>query len=110
MATFSSNDTLYSIYSTDSATILAKHISFKLIPVDTLLKRGIHFQVTVTHLTNDIVVTAYRDSWSTIDASNKIINYQNTGLIFIKDNRITFLEFKTPHMWTESNSGLSKTK
>lgn len=101
---FPYKDTLYSIYCTNSATILAKHVNFKLIPVDTLLKRRIPFQDATTHLTNNMVVTAYRESWGTSDANNKIINYQNTGLIFIKDNRITFLEFKTPHMWTESNS------
>jgi hypothetical protein len=101
---FPYKDTLYSIYCTDSATILAKHVNFKLIPVDTLLKRRILFQDAATHLTKNMVVTAYRESWGTTDANNKIINYQNTGLIFIKDNRITFLEFKTPHMWTESNS------
>jgi hypothetical protein len=101
---FPYNNTLYSIYSTDSATILAKHINFKLVPVDTLLKRRISFQDAATHLTDNMIVTAYRESWATSDANDKIINYQNTGLIFIQDNRITFLEFKTPHMWTESNS------
>lgn len=101
---FPYKDTLYSIYCTDSATILAKHVNFKLIPVDTLLKRRIPFRDAATHLTNNMVVAAYRESWGTSDANNKLINYQNTGLIFIKDNRITFLEFKTPHMWTESNS------
>lgn len=101
---FPYKDTLYSIYSTDSATILAKHINFKLVPVDTLLKSRIPFQDASTHLTDNIIVTAYRESWGTSDANDKIINYQNTGLIIIKENNITFLEFKTPHMWTESNS------
>jgi len=104
MVTFSYNDILYSIYCTDSATILAKHVNFKLIPVDTLLRKKIPFQDAASHLTNNIVLTAYRESWATSDTNDKIINYQNTGLIFIKDNRITFLEFKTPHMWMQSNS------
>jgi hypothetical protein len=104
MVTFPYNDILYSIYCTDSATILAKHVNFKLIPVDTLLRKKLPFQDAASHLKGNIVVTAYRESWSTSDANDKIINYQNTGLVFIKDNKITFLEFKTPHMWTGSNS------
>lgn len=102
LTVFPYNDTLYSIYSTDSATILAKHINFKLITVDTLLKRRISLQDATTHLKNNIVVTSYKASWGTSDSNNNMIHYQNTGLIFIKDSRITFVEFKTPHMWKES--------
>src|SRR5258706_15889086 len=101
---FPYNDYLYSIYCTDSATILVKHLNFKLIPIDTLLKKRISFQDAATHLTKNIALTSYRESWATSDSNNKIIHYQNTGIIFINDNRITFLEFITPHMWTESNS------
>jgi hypothetical protein len=104
MVMFPYKDSLYSIYCTDSATILAKHVNFKLIPIDTLLKKKIIFHSSAIHLTNNVVVTAYRASWATSDARNKMINYQNTGLIFIKDNRIRFLEFETPHMWTKRNS------
>ncbi|MBO9203233.1 MULTISPECIES: hypothetical protein [Niastella] len=101
MLAFPYNDTLYSIYCTDSATILAKHVNFKIIPIDTLLKRRISFQFANTHLTNDVSVTAYRENWGTSDANKNPISYQNTGLIFRHGNRITFLEFKTPHMWTK---------
>jgi hypothetical protein len=96
--------TLYSIYCTNDATILAKHVNFKLIPVDTLLKRNITFQYTATHSVNNMVVTAYREIWATSDVNNNIINYQNTGLLFIKDNRITLVELKTPHIWTKSKN------
>jgi hypothetical protein len=101
--TFTRNNNLYSIYCTDSATILAKHEDFKLKTVDTLLNRPIDFHHAKTHLTKNIVVTSYEASWSTYDSKDKILNYQNTGLIFIKDNNITFLEFKTPHMWANNN-------
>lgn len=101
---FPYNDTLYSIYSTDSGTILAKHVDFKLVTVDTLLKRGILFNDASTYLADNIAVTSYKASLATIEANDKIINYQNTGLIFVHDKRITFIEFVTPHMWKENNN------
>ncbi len=93
---FPHSDTLYSIYSTDSVTILAKHENFKLTTIDTLLKKRIHFHEAKTNMTNNVAVTVYRESWSTSDSNNNFINHLNTGLIFIRDNRITFLEFKKP--------------
>lgn len=104
LTVFPFDDTLYSIYSTDSATILAKHVNYKLIPIDTLLRKRISFQQAKTHLISNISVTSYRDYWGTFDSNNKEVTYQNTGLIFRIGSKITFLEFKTPHMWTESNS------
>ncbi|MFN8291370.1 MAG: hypothetical protein U0U70_14025 [Chitinophagaceae bacterium] len=104
LTVFPYDDTLYSIYCTDSATILAKHVNFKLLPVDTLLKRRISFQQAKTHLINNISVTSYSDYWGMLDSNNKEVTYQNTGLLFRVGSKITFLEFKTPHMWTESNS------
>lgn len=95
-------DTLYSIYCTDSVTILAKHQNFKLIPVDTLLKEKIYFHKSRTNLIKNMVITAYGASWSANYRNNEMANYQNTGLIFITSNKITFLEFKTPHMLIEN--------
>jgi hypothetical protein len=99
---FPYNDTLYSIYTTDSATILAKHVNFRLVPIDTLLKRNISFSRASTHLTKDIVVTTYNESWGMATEDGKTTYYQNMGLILIKGNKITFLEFKTPHMWQKN--------
>ena len=104
ITTFPYQDTLYSIYCTDSATILAKHVNFKLIQVDTLLKREIYFSSAATHLTQNRSVTSYRGNWGVLESKDKVTYYQNTGLLFIDNNKITFIEFKTPHMWTENNS------
>ena len=59
LATFAFADTLYSIYCTDSATILAKHLNFKLIAVDTLLKHKIDFWGATTHSGKDVSITSY---------------------------------------------------
>ncbi len=96
ISVFPYNDNLYSIYSTDSAIILAKHINFKLVPVDTLLKRKISFNSASTHLQKNIILTTYKENWASIDENKNIIKHQNTGLICIKDNKITFIEYKTP--------------
>ncbi len=104
ITTFTYNGMLYSICSTDSATILVKHIDFKLITVDTLINKKIDFQSSKTHLVNDISVTSYFSDWGTTDKNNNSVEYQNTGLIFRKGNNIKFIEFRTPHMWTESNN------
>jgi hypothetical protein len=96
LVTFPYNDNLYSIYCIDSATILAKHLDFKLIPVDTLLNKEILFMDAKSHLVNNIVVTAHSERISTVDGNGKIISYYNTGLVFIKGNKITFIEFELP--------------
>jgi hypothetical protein len=98
LVTFTRNNNLYTIYCTDSATILAKHDNFHLRTVDTLLKRKLHFYDAKTHLNKNRSVTSYEASWSSWSTPDKVTNYQNTGLVFINNNRITFLEFKTPHM------------
>lgn len=104
IVTFPYNDELYSIYCTDSATILAKFKNQKLSLVDTLLHRRIIFHDTKTHLTSNGIITSYQATWAQGGEGNTWTPFQNTGLVFIKSNRITFLEFQTPHMQTESNS------
>lgn len=104
LTVFPFEDTLYSIYTTDSATILAKHINYKLIPVDTLLRSKISFHRATTHTINNISITTYNASWGTYDSNDKEVQYQNTGFIFRAGNKITFLAFTTPHMWVEHNS------
>jgi hypothetical protein len=101
LTVFPFEDTLYSVYCTDSATILAKHVDHKLIPVDTLLSRKVSFYNASTHAINNISITAYNASWGTYDSHDKELQYQNTGLLFRVGNKITFLSFKTPHMYTD---------
>lgn len=98
LATFPHNYEIYSIYCTDSATILAKFKDQKLIPVDTLLHRGLTFHNTKTYLTNNRSVTSYEATWAAGWEGSPLLPYQNTGLVVINDNKITFLEFQTPHM------------
>lgn len=101
LTVFAFEDTLYSIYCTDAATLLAKHVNHKLIPVDTLLNRKVSFYNASTHTINNISITAYNASWGTYDSHDKELQYQNTGLLFRVGNKITFLSFKTPHMYTD---------
>lgn len=101
LLTFIRNNILYSIYSTNSATILAKHINYRLHPVDTLLKRGLDFTNAKTHLSKNMAVTAYEGQWSTSTADNKITHYHNSGIIVVTNDKITFVEFKAPQMTIE---------
>jgi hypothetical protein len=98
VTTFPYNNELYSIYSTDSATILARFQNLKLIPIDTLLRHKLTFHNAKTHLTNKTVVTAYEATWARGGNGNSWTPYQNTGLVFIRSTKITFIEFQTPHM------------
>jgi len=95
LTTFPFNNELYSIYSTDSATILAKHKDFKLVTVDTLLKKSIIFYEASTHLANNFFITAYRASWYVGYGNDKQLNHKNSGLIFMQGNTIRFLEFNS---------------
>lgn len=104
LTTFPYKDEIYSIYCTDSATILAKFINRKLSFVDTLLHHRLTFHNAKTHLTSNAIVTAYQATWTQGGEGNTWTPFQNTGLIFICDNRISFLNFQTPHMQIESNS------
>lgn len=104
VTTFPYKNEIYSIYCTDSATILAKFKNQRLSVIDTLLHHRLTFHSAKTHLTPNGIVTAYRATGSQGGEGNTLTPYQNTGLIFIKNNTIDFLEFKTPHMWAESNS------
>ncbi len=104
LTTFQYNKNLYTIYCIDSFTILAKHVDFNLIPQDTLLKRKIDFTRSSTHTLGNLSITSYSSYWGTFDKYDREIRYQNTGLIFIIDNRITFVEFEIPHMWKAINS------
>lgn len=103
LTTFPYDNEIYSIYCTDSLTILAKFQNSKLLPVDTLLLHGLTFHDSRTHLTNEANVTAFEATWAVGGERNSWTPYQNTGLIFIKDNKITFLEFQTPHKWTNNS-------
>lgn len=104
LTTFPYKNEIYSIYCTDSATILAKFRNKKLFTVDTLLHHRLTFSNAKTHLTSNQIVTAYQATWAQGGEGNTWTPFQNTGLIFIRDNRISFLNFQTPHMQTESNS------
>lgn len=104
LTSFPYKNEIYSIYCTDSATILAKFKNQKLSLVDTLLHRKLIFHSGKTHLTSNGIVTAYKATWSQGGEGNTWTPFQNTGLLFIKDNKITFLEFQTPHMPSTSNS------
>jgi hypothetical protein len=99
LTTFPYQNEIYSIYSTNKATILAKFQDSKLITVDTLLKNPLTFHDTQTHLNTDQVVSAYRATWAVGGEGNLWTPYQNSGLVFIRNYKITFLEFQTPHMW-----------
>jgi hypothetical protein len=101
LTTFPYKNELYSIYCTDSATILAKFKNSRLVPIDTLLKQELTFQEAKTHLTEENIVTAYEAVWAMGDI-HRMIDHQNSGLIYIHNKQITFLEFQTPHMWTEN--------
>jgi len=103
LTNFLYNNELYSIYCTDSATILAKFHNSKLIPVDTLLNHKVYFQNANTHLTDKNTVTAFYATWAVGGNGNSWTPYQNAGLIFIRNNKITFLGFQTPHMQTNNS-------
>jgi hypothetical protein len=103
LTTFPYKKELYSIYSMDSVTLLAKFESSKLIPVDTLLHHKLNFHTANTHLTNKTIVTVYQATWAVGGEGNSWTPYQNTGLIFIQSNKITFVEFQTPHMRTNNS-------
>jgi hypothetical protein len=103
LTTFPYNKELYSIYCTDSATILAKFQNLKLISVDTLLHHRLYFHNANTHLADNTSVTAYEATWAVGREGNSWTPYQNTGLICIRNNRITFIEFQTPHMQTNNS-------
>lgn len=104
VTTFPYKNELYSIYCTNSATILAKFKNQKLFPVDTLLHYRLTFSNAKTQLTPNGSVTAYQATWAQGGEGNTWTPFQNTGLIFRKFNSITFLEFQTPYMPTRSNS------
>jgi hypothetical protein len=103
LTTFPYHNELYSIYCTDSATILAKFQDLKLIVVDTLLHHRLYFDNANTHLADNTIVTAYEATWAIRREGSPWTHYQNTGLIFIRNNKITFLELQTPHMQTNSS-------
>ena len=103
LTTFPYKNEIYSIYSTDSATILAKFENLKLIPVDTLLPKRLTFHNAKTHIQANGIVTAYEATWAMSLEGNPWKSYQSTGLIFIQNGKITFLEFQTPHMWTNNS-------
>jgi hypothetical protein len=102
LTTFEYRNELYSIISTDSATLIKKHVGFRLITVDTLRK-----QETIGHgltsVTNSGVAMAYGDTW-TMGLEPAVTSYVSSGLIVIQGNRIKFLEFITPHSWIEGKS------
>ena len=98
LVTFINKNKLYSIYCTDSTTMLSKFEDTAFITVDTLLHHELVFQRVKTHLVNDIAVTAYKATWAASDNISTMKNYQNTGLIFIRNNKITFLKFQIPHI------------
>lgn len=104
LTTFPYKNEIYSIYCTDSATILAKFKNHKLTIVDTLLNHRLTFHNAKTHLTSNSIVTAYQATWAQGGEGNTWTPFQNTGLIFIRGNKISFLNFQTPHMQAESNS------
>jgi len=104
LTTFPYKNEIYSIYCTDSVTILAKFINRKLSFVDTLLHHRLKFHSAKTHLTSNAIVTSFQATWAQGVDGNTLTPFQNTGLLFIRDNKISFLNFETPHMQTESNS------
>lgn len=97
LVTFAKDNNLYSIYCDRNSTFLAKHENHKIISIDTILNRPLNFFDTYTNASKNISVTAYRQSGIRAEA-DKYVSYQNTGLVYIHGNRITFLEFQTPHM------------
>ena len=103
LTTFPYDRELYSIYCTDSATILAKFQNSKLIPVDTLLHHRLYFNNANTHLADNTTVTAYEATWAVGGQGDSWTRFQNAGLILIQDNKIVFIEFQTPHMWTNNS-------
>ena len=103
LTTFPYKNELYSIYCTDSATVLAKFQNSKLIPVDTLLRRKLTFHDAATHLTNNRVITAYEATWAVGGQGDTWTPYQNTGLILIRNNKITIIELQTAHMWSNNS-------
>jgi hypothetical protein len=102
MVTFEYDNELYSVISTDSLTLIKKHSEFNLITIDTLRKESTIGE-GVTNFTKNGIAMAYGDTW-TLGTEPQITNYVSSGLILIQGNRIRFIEFKTSHSWTESNS------
>ena len=97
LSTFVQNGHLYSIYCTDSATLIARHENYSLILVDTLLNRPIDFSESKTQNFDGITVTAYWSRGATSDLNNNIIEFQNSGLIYIKNKEIMFVDFNIPY-------------
>jgi hypothetical protein len=104
LVTFPYKNNLYSIYSTDSATILTKHRNNKFYTVDTLLTRRLYFHNATTQLFKNGSTTAYWATWARGGEGATYTHFQNTGLIFILNNHIKILEFQTPHMETGNNN------
>lgn len=98
LVTFPFNNELYSIYSTDSATILAKFQNYKLVTVDTLLKHELYFYNVATTFFEQGSISAYQARWARSGEGNSMREFQNSGLLCIKGNRISIIEFLTPHM------------
>ncbi len=51
-----------------------------------------------TYLTCSKNVTSYRATWAVGGEGNSWIPYQNTGLVIIDNNKITFLELQIPQV------------
>ncbi len=103
MITFEYKNELYSIISTDSLTLIEKHLTSNLVVVDTLRKQRTHSNYEKIFFSKEGAIMSYGNTWSS-GTTTKMNQYVSSGLVLIKGNKIRFLEFKTPYSWTESNS------
>ena len=103
MMTFEYKNELYSIISTDSLTLIEKHLASNLVVIDTLRKQRTRSDYEKIIFTKEGAIMAYGNTWSS-GTTTKMNRYVSSGLVLVKGNRIRFLEFKTPYSWTESNS------
>lgn len=103
VTTFPYNSEIYSIYSTDSATILARFEKGQLRALDTLIHREQKFHTVETQLTDSVLLASFKATWIMADNENKRKVYYNSGLFFRKNNKITFLEFQRPNQRTDNS-------
>lgn len=96
-ATFPYGNELYSIYSTDSQTVLARHEQDSLVTVDTVCDHRLRFYETTTRLYGNTALTCYSRSWQEgNEETGELRRFEDSGLILIRGNRIALLHFITP--------------
>lgn len=92
LSTFICKGDLYTIFSNDTVTLLAKHTNHKLEVVDTLREHFIRFQYASSLYHEGRMVTAYSKQIGTVETDSTVVTRYNTGLIVAKGNEIFFVD------------------